>query len=168
MPFSHPCAKKLVCECACRGWCTFWPVLVWLRWSCQALFNGVYPASRHDGSDWLPSDSARATLSGQRMPARFAFVALKGDWAEFCERLRLPNWSSGIRPCFCCSVAPDQLTSAQGVSMQACPWHINTDYDYEMAATRCELTRDISRDGTDTYAICFDTTRGVTATGAGA
>ena len=83
--------KKLVCACGCLGWCSFWPVMQWLHWSCQVLFDGVFPSSRHDGSAWLPSDAERAKRGGSALPARAALVALKGDWGGVLRAARLPN-----------------------------------------------------------------------------
>ena len=139
--------KKLVCKCGCRGWCTFWPVLAWLKWCCEALAEGVYPRTRHDGANWSQEDSTRAAQAGAAMAARAVCVFLKGDWAEFCERLGFPTWNSGLRPCFCCSASPDQFLSAAGVSLEAGPWHVNTDDDYEEACAKCEFRVSVDRPG---------------------
>ena len=41
--------KKLLCQCGCRGWCTFFPLFEMLRWSCSVVAEGMRPSGRHDG-----------------------------------------------------------------------------------------------------------------------
>ena len=130
--------KKQVCKCGCRGRCTFWPILEWLRWSCQALHEGIYPHCRHDGHAWNASDTARSEVAGKPMPMKACLLLVKGDWAEFCERLGFPSWSSSLRPCFCCAASSEELSSARGVTLDTAPWHINDDDDFEAACNRCD------------------------------
>ena len=49
--------KKLVCECGCRGWCTWYPVLRCLHWSCETLAAATFPEMRHDGAGSPPARS---------------------------------------------------------------------------------------------------------------
>ena len=57
--------KKLVCQCGCRGWCTYWGLLWCLRWSCDALAAGFFQTTATIG--W---GGARATLFAVRGRAR--------------------------------------------------------------------------------------------------
>ena len=41
--------KTELCQCGCRGWCTFYIVFSMLHWSFRALRKGEQPTSRHDG-----------------------------------------------------------------------------------------------------------------------
>ena len=71
--------KKHVCQCGCRGWCTYWCVLTWLHWSCRTLHQGEYPTSRHDGAPWQEGrDSERETQAGQPMPYKACLVFHQG------------------------------------------------------------------------------------------
>jgi hypothetical protein len=83
------------------------------------------------------------------MATRAVCVFLKGDWAEFCERLGFPTWKPGLRPCFCCSASPDQFLSAAGVSLEAGPWRVNADDDYEETCAKCEVKVSVDRQGRD-------------------
>ena len=40
--------KTELCQCGCRGWCTFYIVFSMLHWSFRALRKGEQPTSRHD------------------------------------------------------------------------------------------------------------------------
>ena len=133
--------KRIVCRCGCRGWCTYFPLLSHLRACMRKLAEGVYESVRHDGQDWREgSDAHRRLNAGKRLLFRGVVLFLKGDWAEFCERLGFPTWQSVSRPCFCCASFGAALFNAVGVSMAGGgPWHENTDDDFEAACQRCEI-----------------------------
>eukprot|EP00969_Alexandrium_andersonii_P243224 10743803-Alexandrium_andersonii.AAC.1 len=119
--------KRLGCRCGCRSWCTFAPLMAVLRWSLDCLSRGIYPSERHDGTAWDPAqDAIRATRSGQQMAARACTMWFKADWAEFCERLGFPTWTSASRPCFCCGVSKQELFNPGQVLDR-----LNMDMDYE-------------------------------------
>ena len=130
--------KRLVCQCGCRGWCTYDVLMRWLHWSFKAMAEGVFPTARHDGSAWLEADESRRARAGQPMKMRGALLRIKGDWEEFCVRLGFPTWASGIRPCFCCAASGPDLADVRGVSVVGLPWHVNSDPDYDAACSRCE------------------------------
>ena len=136
--------KRLVCTCGCRGWCTCWPLLRFVHWSAAALASGQYPLARHDGTAWGEHDAARAELAGQPLAQKGAILMLKGDWAEFCERLGFPTWASGTRPCFCCAASGEQLFEVSGISAHHLEWHLNTDEEYDAACSRCEVWVEIT------------------------
>ena len=79
--------RSQICECGCRGWCTMWDVLEFIRWSFSCLAEGQWPSTRHDSTPFLDSDATRASKSGQRL-IKAAVVHLKGDWADLPTRLR--------------------------------------------------------------------------------
>ena len=56
--------KKLSCQCGCRGWCTWYGLMRWLRWSFEALAQKTMPAGRHDFLEWDQHDSRRSSLAG--------------------------------------------------------------------------------------------------------
>ena len=39
------CGAK--CACSCKGWCSFFPVWLFLQWSFKALSEAIFPTSRH-------------------------------------------------------------------------------------------------------------------------
>jgi len=132
--------KSIVCECGCRGRCTFWPILRFLLWSIRVMSQGFFPDHRHDEPIFRSSESFRQELAGKPLGYTAAVVWLKGDWAEFCERYGFPGHRSNLRPCFCCNVWREILYDASGVSLLDCPWVENTDADYSSAADLCERT----------------------------
>ena len=132
--------KKMVCSCGCRGWCTYYPILLWISWCIDCMAQGRFPDRRHDGTLFTDMcDELRASAKTGALKFVSAVIKLKGDWAEFCERFGFPTWKSGIRPCFCCNGFGPSLYSPIGVQLASCPWHLNTDSDYDRACTLCEM-----------------------------
>jgi hypothetical protein len=131
--------KRVTCRCGCRGWCTFYPFMLWLHYCFSCLAEGLFPQSRHDAKPWSKQDATRAMSAGSPLGCRGILLQLRGDWAEFCERLGYPNWRSFTRPCICCSSTPDALYTVQGVSLVDSPWHDNLEQDYADSCTRCEI-----------------------------
>ena len=102
----HLCAlirKRTCCKCGCKGWCSFYDLHTFLHWCCEALYDGVWPAGRHDGQPWKAEDHGRQAKAGERMPFKMLLLYIKADWAEMCERFGFPTWQSSTRPCLSCA-----------------------------------------------------------------
>lgn len=123
----------------------FFPILLWIRSCFKCLADGVWPSVRHDGKPWNEQDSTRANKAGLPLLARGVLIQLKGDWAEFCQRLGYPTWTSSLRPCFLCAAAPDTWYETRGVSLLGLPWHSNSDEDYSQACAVCEFPIRVTR-----------------------
>ena len=70
---------------------TWWPVLHWIRWSFQCLFEGIHPSLDPDGNQFPPG-SMLAQLAGQPLCAsglRCVVWTLEGDQDYFCNVLKL-------------------------------------------------------------------------------
>ena len=139
----HVCAvlrKRTRCACGCRGWCSFWPLFDWLRWSFECLATRIYPACRHDFKDFdAAHDADRIELVGKPMLHRYFLLYIKGDWSEYCSTFGFPTWQSSYRPCLFCACPPAELYSVRGLSLHDRPWHENDDDDFERACSRCEI-----------------------------
>jgi hypothetical protein len=46
--------KTELCQCGCKGWCTFYVVFLMLHWSYRALRKRALPTSRHDNTPFHP------------------------------------------------------------------------------------------------------------------
>ena len=131
--------KLLSCQCGCRGWCTWYGLLAWLKWSFDCMGKKIWPESRHDRADWRwPQDEKRIHRAGTPLQHRGILLRLKGDWEEFCSRLGFPTWQSGSRPCFCCVAFGQSMFDVEGVSLASLTWRKTRDEDYSTACTRCE------------------------------
>lgn len=84
---------------------TWWPVLKWIRWSFQCLFEGVHPSLDPDGNQFPPG-SMLAQLAGQLLCSaglRCVVWTLEGDQDYFCNVLKLNHWATA-HPCWACDV----------------------------------------------------------------
>lgn len=130
--------KRRVCKCGCRGWCSYWVLMNWLRTCFVALGEGKWPMQRHDCKKWAHQDRLREAKAGSELSTRGVLVQLRGDWAEFCERLGLPTWQSSMRSCFVCSATHDKLFEFSTCTPISGPWHVNDHSDYENSCASCE------------------------------
>ena len=130
--------KKFMCRCGCKGWCSLFAMFRCLRWCLTSLSAGVYPAERHDGSPWKPSDAARAVLANTPLGVKAALIHVKGDWAEYNSTLGFPAWNSSVRACFACNVDTEHMDVYAGARPNAFPFRENEDEDYFNACARCE------------------------------
>ena len=131
--------KEHACRCGCKGWCSFDQLFRLGLWSIQALADGHHPTSRHDGSDWLPSDGVRRARAGQGMRLPAACLYMKGDWSEFSSTLGFPSWQDGLRPCFLCSASGADMFTAAGNSHDRLRWSDNAAGEYMRACQRCSF-----------------------------
>jgi hypothetical protein len=78
-------------------------------WSFKALFDGVWPTQKWDGTPFEPG-SEEAALGGQPLANGFFGVpfVLKGDWQHFAKTFKLA-YHNANKPCsFCkCNQGPD-------------------------------------------------------------
>ena len=148
--------KWMACKCGCRGHCTFFPLMCWLKWSMKCLAAGVFPHERHDSSPWIESDAWRKLRQGTRMAYKAALVWLKADWSEFCERLGYPTWESSSRPCFVRDATGPKRYSPTGFSVVTSSWRNHEDADYDLACARAEISVRLSEaDHTKVRSLLF-------------
>jgi hypothetical protein len=132
--------KRWLCRCGCRGWCSLFPVMSFLRWTFRWAHQGVHPPSDHVGRAWS-AGSQRAQLQGTDMTLRYVLLQIKGDWAEFAHTLGFPTWASARNPCCFCHADKAGLYSLRGASLLSLPFPEITPQDYADACARCDSAR---------------------------
>jgi len=130
--------KKDFCRCGCRGWCTLRPIMEFLNWSFGALARGRFPASRHDGAQWLPDEGHRQSLADLPLSLVGAVAQVKGDWAEFSHSFGFPSWRHAEYPCIWCCCDRDSMYTFDDLNEPGLPWDTVGVDDYEAACRRCE------------------------------
>jgi len=113
---------------------------------------GIFQLLRHDGSDWLSSDSNREAFAGEHMTMPALLFFIKGDWAEYAGTLGFANWQDGLRPCFCCNASAESLYNFDNFGPKSCFWRLNGPQDYNVACSRCEVIVTITREQRDELA----------------
>lgn len=88
---------------------TFSDLLTILRWSFEVLLTGTYPAARHDGAPWWPSDAARRSKAGKALGCKACLVEVRGDWKWFADVFGLPYWNDAGGICWRCKCTKAQL-----------------------------------------------------------
>ena len=122
--------KKDLCQCSCRGQCTFGAVQRLLVWTFNAVANGTWPEHRHNGeefSDW------RAREKGDLAEGlRGALCQVRADLLEFVTSLGFKNWANVSRPCFVCDVTKDKMFDFPD-SHDDCTWATVDGATYDRA-----------------------------------
>ncbi len=100
--------KKHVCQCGCRGGCTWDCILAVVTWSLQALAVGLLPTHDHEGA---PLGGAyRKSLGGQPIGVKAVLLQVRGDWPFLRQLFRFPSWSSH-QICWKCTANQETLRS---------------------------------------------------------
>ena len=81
-----------------------------VAWSLRFLQIGSYPAHRHDGSAWLPSDASRAKKTGP-LEFRAVLVEIRGDWDFYSKTLHFPFHNELDGCCWLCPCRRHQVAS---------------------------------------------------------
>ena len=86
--------KDFCCNCGCSGRHTLERILEVFCWSMKCLIQGAYPAHRHDGTAFGPSDKTRSTLVSKPLPCRAGLLQVRGDWAWYKQVFAFPGWNN--------------------------------------------------------------------------
>eukprot|EP00959_Pyramimonas_sp_CCMP1952_P206312 4315026-Pyramimonas_sp.AAC.1 len=100
--------KQDVCKCGCKGNCSFGLIQRVLRWSYNALAEGVYPDRDHDEN---PLPEHRAVLRGFPLAGgwRAALCEIRADLLEVTGAYGFKTWQNPRNPCFACTVSKANL-----------------------------------------------------------
>ena len=130
--------RSHMCRCGCKGWCTMYHLMAWLRYCITALAQGRFPTHRADGTPFTDKEPLRKGLAGKDGPCA-AIVQLKADWAEFAHTLAFPTWSSKTNPCMFCNCSYESMTTEMPkCSKMHSPWRAKTQADLEAYCSRAE------------------------------
>jgi hypothetical protein len=136
--------KTELCQCGCRGYCSTYPLLAAVAWSCEVLASGSLPQSRHDGAPWHANDEARRLSAGNPLGFRAAVLVVKGDLAEHCHTLSFTSWAHNEHPCMFCKVEKHDMYNWVGLSPLTFPHELKTHADWETRVQSCEVSRHFS------------------------
>ena len=133
--------KSDECMCGCRGWCSFWPIMNFIRWQVLAMMEHQRPDVKWDGSDWQPE----YVPENRSLSYNACLVYIKGDWSEHSKSLGLASWSQHHAPCAFCTVVRSELhTHAVELSSpEGCSWELRSHESYFEGCAMCETTVDL-------------------------
>ena len=131
--------KREFCKCGCRGYCSLYPIMVFVEWCMATLAAGKVPATRHDGSPWTGN---RADIANLPLPFKAACIIVKGDWAEMNTTLGFRAWNHHAHPCFRCKARAGPAGNMhifEGLSTVQEYHAAKTQDDYDAYCSGCEI-----------------------------
>ena len=99
-------------------------------------------AGENSSVDWngvLFSDPVRAALAGVPLVFLGALIAIRGDWAEFCQTFGFANWKTKSAPCFACWATFADFLEDSGFGPADELWEEFTSNDYRKACADSEI-----------------------------
>ena len=128
------------CRCGCGGWCSLFPIWVYLEWCFKLALSGKRAERSYDGSAWPERSPQAAAFAGcPDLPARFILCQVKADWAEFCQAFGYQTWASFFAPCMMCQASKEQLYDFEGLSLVNDIWGVCGHGSYDAACRACEI-----------------------------
>ena len=134
--------RSELCACGCRGWDSFYQILLMLAWSYRALATGEFPRERHDKAPWA-MDVGRSSLGGAPMNFRACLLFVKGDLAEYGKFWGLPSTASHMHPCPFCAATSADWSSLLPFSCLGNTRSMSWDL-YNEACERCEVLVEVT------------------------
>lgn len=135
-----------VCSCGCRGWCSSWVVLRYLKWCLECLATGVRPQSLYTG-DVAPLGHpvhSRLVKHGPGLGFRAAVCWLKGDWADANKTHGIPAVTSVNNPCpYCRCTKADMHVHYSSLSLLGMPFPSVKQGDYDIECRSREVVVEI-------------------------
>ena len=129
-----------LCNCSCKGWCSFYVIFATIAWSLEAMKSGFYPQRGPEDAEFDPvTDAARAAMGGEPLGCRGCVIAIRADWAELAHTFGLPTWGDGANPCPFCKCDSTNIYNWQGASLLRLPWGRKCSADFEEATRQCEV-----------------------------
>jgi hypothetical protein len=122
------------CHCGCRGWCTYFPLLLALAWDLNACAVGVHNSlNQYDESFTTNSTTERrlAQQAGTDMGIVVVTLDAMTDWPAWTSWTGMRQWNHNRSPCPKCDISKSVMyseDSIKGVSLENGPW---IDYSHE-------------------------------------
>ena len=137
----HLCAviqKSRLCNCGCKGWCSFWVIFNWLHWNCVIMADGYHPCTDHVLN--LITDPTRLAIVGEALLFIGALICIKGDWMEYGTTFAFTTWSNKTSPCNSCWCTSDNMYDDAGFNGVDELWELFGMNDYVNACDSCEIS----------------------------
>ena len=111
-----------ICQCGCKGWCTFFPLIQRVKDDLVSLALGSDPN------------------------VLVCCVGSLGDWPAFCSLGGIRTWAHNGHPCFCCRCTNAQLKGNRldNMSLDICAFDLYTENDHRADITRHQQHANVS------------------------
>ena len=99
-------SKKFLCQCGCKGQCTWMEIFKVIKWSLLMLFAGCISQLLPDGMPWSdPSRAGHLLRPLAKLTFRALLLQVRGDWPFLRTLFQFPSWSSQSI-CWLCRAGP--------------------------------------------------------------
>ena len=123
--------KSEICQCGCRGQCTWWPIQQFLKHEFNAAANGRWVGTRSDNVAYGVV-SARGRRAG-KMGQVIAVTEIRADWPEFTAPLGLRTSAHKLCGCPVCTATKEQMGNLDDYNLEGGPAYELFDYHNEVA-----------------------------------
>ena len=137
--------KQEVCQCGCRGFCTWYPVMEYLRHDFNQLADGIWATMRYDRMPFAPG-SRQLARAGKRIGIRMALTEIRADWPGFAAPMGFRLSSHATCPCPVCTITLADLEQVNGITLDEGPWDDFSNVDYQAGINRCLIKVQIVSD----------------------
>ena len=129
-------------------WKTIWQVL---KWSFQALWDGVHPSSDWEGVPFPPGHPLAAKAGSAIGGYKFVIWNVLGDLEMFCNHLGLPHWNK-LNLCWHCDAHKKDASKYYGHNWKGHGWELYDAAEYAVALDHALF----SLPGVSSWSVCFD------------
>ena len=117
-----------MCQCGCRGWCTWFPIVLAIAWDLAACARGGHADGRNQFGQKDASLEAYAVLCFV-----IAVIELRADWPAWAEVAGIRIWKHAIFPCPKCDMRLVAITCNEligQIKLNSQPWNGYTHEHY--------------------------------------
>ena len=107
-----------MCKCGCRGWCTWFPIILALAWDLGACAVGGHTSVDEYGNQWDPGDLCILGFV-------LAVIEIRADWPAWCSLSGTRIWKHARFPCPKCDMPASMITNVSTlglVTLTSGPW----------------------------------------------
>ena len=127
-----------MCQCGCKGWCTYYPIYEAWRWSLQAGYDNRYPTVRPDLKQFIKGqDDARMKIAGKAIGMVMPLFQIRGDWPTAVDAMGMRSWSHNLHACPVCLCPKNELSELESHTIESSPYDEWTAERHNAETDRC-------------------------------
>jgi hypothetical protein len=126
LPFWANSGKDDMCKCGCKGWCTWFPILLTLAWDLQACSLGKHGPLNQYGKP-------RELSSNADLNFVIAVIEVRADWPAWTNLSGMRIWAHKVYPCPKCDSSVEMINNVSQwglVTLNTGPWKPYQHHDY--------------------------------------
>jgi hypothetical protein len=130
--------KAEVCQCGCRGFCTYWPLHDAIRHDLENATDGTWSVTSHLQEPHV-AGSREAERAGKPMGIVLAVCELRADMPGYTSPMGFRASGHARNPCCVCNVCKAGLGDLSNVTLDEGPSSNFTTADYRQLVDQCSV-----------------------------